>query len=78
MRSILRAANATVALVFSNSVSLSIEITADFYDQVIADPGIGLDFVIHAGPLSFPKTMKYINWLGDDEMLKSESFEATS
>jgi GT2 family glycosyltransferase len=78
LRSIRGAGNVLIRIVIPDSVSLPAEITPDLYDQVIADPGMGLAAAIHAGLISFPESVKYINWLGDDDLLKPESLEMTS
>lgn len=78
LRSIRGAGNVLIHIVIPNSVLLPAEITSDLYDQVIADPGLGLAAAIHKGLDSFPETVKYINWLGDDDLLKPESLTTTS
>jgi GT2 family glycosyltransferase len=78
LRSIRGAGNVLIHIVIPDSVLLPAEITPDLYDQVIADPGMGLAAAIHAGLISFPESVKYINWLGDDDLLKPESLEMSS
>jgi GT2 family glycosyltransferase len=60
------------------SASLPPEITSDLYDQVIADPGTGLSAAIHTGLTTFPEPVRFINWLGDDDLLKPGSLDVTS
>ena len=78
LRSIRGAGNVLIDIVIPNSVLLPAEITFDLYDQVIVDPGLGLAAAIHKGLVSFPESVKYINWIGDDDLLKPESLTMTS
>ena len=78
LRSIRGAGNVLIYIVIPNSVLLPAEITFDLYDQVIVDPGLGLAAAIHKGLVSFPESVKYINWIGDDDLLKPESLTMTS
>ena len=57
------------------SGSLPKEISSELYDQVIADPETGLAGAIHAGLVSFPEPVRFINWLGDDDLLKPGSLD---
>ena len=76
--SIREAGSSLIHIVMPASVSLPPEITSDLYDQVIADPGTGLAAGIHVGLISFPEQVHFINWLGDDDLLKPGSLETTS
>ena len=78
LRSLRDAGNALIYLVMPESVSLPHEINSDLYDRVITDPGIGLAAAIHAGLSSFPESVRYINWLGDDDLLVEGSLDKTS
>ena len=78
LRSIRAAGPTLIHIVMPASASLLPEITADLYDEVIADPGTGLAAAIHVGLISFPDSVRFINWLGDDDLLKPESLETTS
>lgn len=78
LQSIRRAGDAKIHIVMPTSASLPAEITSDMYDHVIADPGRGLSAAIHAGLSSFPSGVQFINWLGDDDLLKEGSLELTS
>jgi GT2 family glycosyltransferase len=78
LKSIRGAGSSLIHIVIPDSVLLPAEITPDLYDQVIADPGMGLAAAIHNGLVSFPESVKYVNWLGDDDLLKPESLEMTS
>ena len=75
LRSIRGAGSSLIHIVMPVSASLPPEITADLYDQVIADPGTGLAAAIHAGLVTFPEQVRFINWLGDDDLLKPEALD---
>jgi hypothetical protein len=38
-------------------------------DQQVDDPGIGLSEAINAGVAALPESVRYTNWLGDDDLL---------
>jgi len=78
LKSIRRAGSSLIHIVMPVSGSLPKEITSDLYDQVIADPGTGLAAAIHAGFISFPEQVRFINWLGDDDLLKPGSLDFTT
>jgi 2-phospho-L-lactate guanylyltransferase (CobY/MobA/RfbA family) len=42
-------------------------------DQFVVDPGSGLPEAINKGLAELPLEIEYINWLGDDDLLKPES-----
>lgn len=78
LTSIRSAGNAIIHIVMPDSASLPHEITVDLYDQIIADPGEGLAAAIHAGLNSFSDSVRFINWLGDDDLLAAGSLDKTS
>ena len=78
LRSIRDAGFSLIHIVMPVSASLPPEITNDLYDQVIPDPGTGLAAAIHTGLVTFPEPVRFINWLGDDDMLKPGSLEITA
>jgi len=75
LRSIREAGSSLIHIVMPVSASLPPEITSDLYDQVIADPGTGLSAAIHTGLITFPEPVRFINWLGDDDLLKPGSLD---
>ena len=75
LRSIRAAGSSLIHIVMPLSVSLPPEVTSDLYDRVVADPGIGLAAAIHAGLVTFPEQVRFINWLGDDDLLKPEALD---
>ena len=78
LKSIRGAGTALIHIVMPISVPLPPEITADLYDKIIADPGTGLAAAIHTGLVTFPEPVRFINWLGDDDLLKPGSLDITS
>jgi GT2 family glycosyltransferase len=78
LRSIREAGSSLIHIVIPVSASLPKEISSELYDQVIADPGTGLAGAIHTGLISFPEPVRFINWLGDDDLLKPGSLDVTS
>jgi GT2 family glycosyltransferase len=78
LKSIRGAGTALIHIVMPISVPLPPEITTDLYDKVIADPGTGLAAAIHTGLITFPEPVRFINWLGDDDLLKPGSLDITS
>lgn len=78
LTSIRGAGASLIHIVMPVSASLPTEITDDLYDRVIDDPGTGLAAAIHTGLISFPETVRFINWLGDDDLLKPTSLEIAS
>ena len=57
---------------------LPAEISPHLFDLVIPDPGKGLATAIHVGLQSFPESVVFINWLGDDDLLAENSLKRTS
>ena len=78
LKSIREAGGSLIHIVLPSSESLPPEITSDLYDKVVVDPGTGLASAIHAGIVTFPDSVRFVNWLGDDDLLSSESLEVTS
>jgi hypothetical protein len=48
------------------------------FDSVIADPKEGLPQAINVGMRSMPASIKYVNWLGDDDLLTQNCLTVTS
>jgi GT2 family glycosyltransferase len=45
------------------------------YDALIIDPGTGLSAAIDVGLRSFPPSIEFVNWLGDDDLLTEGSLD---
>jgi GT2 family glycosyltransferase len=47
-------------------------------DSVVADIGSGLAAAINSGIESLPESVEYVNWLGDDDLLKPGSLSSST
>jgi GT2 family glycosyltransferase len=73
LRSIRAAGNAFICVVAPSSQNLAGEIEGSLWDSIIEDPNLGLAGAINAGIEALPSTIEFCNWLGDDDLLKSET-----
>lgn len=55
-----------------NQLSKMVEIP-ELFSEIIEDPGNGLPAAINLGILSLPSKIKYVGWLGDDDLLPKHS-----
>lgn len=53
-------------------------IPSSLYDSWIEDPREGLSAAINLGISSLPKEVKYVNWLGDDDLIEPGSLDMLS
>ena len=77
LASIRSAGHATIHIVAPESAKLASVLDSNTYDALIVDPGAGLSAAIDVGLRSFPQSVQYINWLGDDDLLTEGSLEHT-
>lgn len=70
LRSIRAAGEAYICLVGPKDFDSKLPVFQGLIDQVTPDPGGGLANAINAGLASLPETVEYVNWLGDDDLLK--------
>ena len=75
LASIRLAGSATIHIIAPESAKLVTVLDPSSYDALIIDPGMGLSAAIDAGLRSFPSNIKYINWLGDDDLLTRGSLD---
>ena len=75
LASIRSAGNATIHIVAPESAKLASVLDPNTYDALIADLGTGLSAAIDTGLRSFPPSVEYINWLGDDDLLTKGSLD---
>ena len=68
LASIRSAGNAIIHIVAPSSAQLASVLDRNSYDAIVVDPGTGLSAAIDAGLRSFPPSVEYINWLGDDDL----------
>jgi hypothetical protein len=77
LTSIRLAGDASIHVVAPKNACLETQIPSNLFDLLIDDPGIGLSSAIDFGLRSFPLSVEYINWLGDDDLLKQGSLDVT-
>ena len=73
--SIRAAGNAYTLLVSPSGFDASELRRADLIDAQVNDPGTGLSEAINLGIKSLPADVKFVNWLGDDDLLAQNSIE---
>ena len=78
LRSIRAAGKSVICIVAPPSADLSEVESLGLIDQRVDDPKTGLPAAINFGFQSLPSSIKYIAWLGDDDLLETESMEVTS
>jgi secreted protein with Ig-like and vWFA domain len=69
LTSIRAAGRSLIHIVAPSSVDFASVIEPDLFDAVIDDPGLGLAAAIDVGMHSFPDSVVFVNWLGDDDEL---------
>lgn len=72
LQSIRDAGSAVIVVVRPSDVALPPDL-AGFIDLEVDDPGTGLAAAINEGMRAFPDSVKYVNWLGDDDRLTTNS-----
>lgn len=77
LESIRAAGQCFICIVAPSSISLASELDHSLWDLVIADPGLGLAKAIDRGITALPSHIDYCNWIGDDDLLESQSIEAS-
>lgn len=78
LQSIRGAGNCHVVVVAPEPETIRSSYSLDLIDQIVQDPKRGLAEAINAGMRSLPSSVKYANWLGDDDLLSPQSLEITS
>jgi GT2 family glycosyltransferase len=78
LSSIREAGESCICIVAPDSIDLSELETAGLIDIRVSDPNQGLATAINHGFKSLPEQVKFIAWLGDDDLLELGSLEETS
>lgn len=78
LHSIRGAGDCHICIVAPQDVDLSKMDSAGLIDQRVDDLGKGLAQAIDLGLRSLPESIKYINWLGDDDLLAPLSLNVAS
>jgi len=73
LESIRLAGDAHVCLVAPMDFQPQPLIEKGLVNQFVIDPGVGLPEAINKGFFELPFELEYINWLGDDDLLKEKS-----
>jgi len=73
LRSIRAAGQVRIHLVAPDPDLLRASLDPSLFDEIIEDPKLGLSRAIDIGLRSFPTEIEFINWLGDDDLLKPGS-----
>jgi GT2 family glycosyltransferase len=64
-------------LVAPNALETTNLQSSGLVDSVVADTGSGLPAAINSGFESLPESVEYVNWLGDDDLLKPGALSAS-
>ena len=78
LTSIRQAGEAHVVLVAPSSFDSSQQKFAGLIDEHIVDPEKGLPEAINSGFASMPKEVTFLNWLGDDDLLRPDAIKVAS
>jgi len=78
LKSIRSAGDCHIAVVSPDKAALLRHLDQALFDQWIQDPMEGLATAINLGVKSLPKSVKYFNWLGDDDTLTANSLSKSS
>jgi len=78
LQSIRNSGDCHIAVVAPKDVDLTVIVANGLIDQRIDDPGGGLAQAINHGLRNLPDSIEYFNWLGDDDLLQSQSLVQTS
>jgi GT2 family glycosyltransferase len=78
LNSIRAAGEAHILLVAPASFSTDDLRSAGLVDSVVLDSGGGLPAAINQGIRALPSTVEFVNWLGDDDLLTTNSLVASS
>lgn len=78
LRSIRGAGNCHIVVVAPEPETIRNNYSPELIDQIVQDPMSGLAEAINAGMRSLPSSVKYANWLGDDDLLSPKSLTITS
>jgi hypothetical protein len=78
LSSIRAAGECHIVIVAPDPENIRINYSEKLFDSVIEDPKSGLPQAINAGMRSMPASIKYVNWLGDDDLLTPECLASAS
>ena len=78
LKSIRLSSRAHICLVAPESFEVFDLFDMKLIDQLVPDPGTGLAAAINRGIQEMPRSVKYVNWLGDDDVLAPNSIAIAS
>lgn len=78
LSSIRAAGESHILLVAPASINTNTLRSAGLVDSVVLDAGGGLAAAINLGIRALPSTVEFVNWLGDDDLLTTNSLFASS
>ena len=78
LESIRQAGTSFISIVAPNPDEIQASISSLLFDSVLQDPMKGLANAINTGIFNLPESIKYVNWLGDDDLLAKDSLNITS
>jgi GT2 family glycosyltransferase len=78
LKSIRTAGQAHILLVAPSPLDTSNLQATGLVDSVVTDTGSGLPAAINLGIESLPESVEYVNWLGDDDLLKPGSLSSST
>lgn len=78
LRSIRAAGDCFITIVSPANNFLDKFADSDLFDKWVNDPMLGLVEAINHGIRSLPKSVEFVNWLGDDDTLTPNSLSVTS
>jgi hypothetical protein len=78
LRSIRAAGECHIVIVAPEPENIMKNYSKKLFDSVIEDPKKGLPQAINVGMRSMPTSIKYVNWLGDDDLLTPDCLTVTS
>lgn len=76
--SIRNSGEAHICVVAPVSCDFSNFVTRGLIDSRVDDPGTGLALAIHAGIVSFDSSIKFVTWIGDDDVLEPKSLNVVA
>lgn len=78
LRSIRSAGDAHILVVGPSTLDTVALQSDSLIDSFVADAGVGLASAINQGISALPPSVQYVNWLGDDDILKPDSLITSS
>jgi len=73
LTSIRKVDNCHIAIVAPDPTHIQLNVDSMLFDSIVVDPGGGLSCAINLGIESLPNSVVYVNWLGDDDLLVSDT-----